>query len=122
MSSVVFHDISLTLSALFAAGSRGVTEGCCNVPDQFAKRPAYCSNCTEGVVKARTFGPLTLLGTSVVESIFRPPSNAGIAPVSFPVRYSFDFLASMNRGLTQPHLYVGSVLDFGPIRLAFPTG
>jgi hypothetical protein len=66
--------------------------------------------------KARIFGPLTLSGISVVDSNFRPPSNARIAPVSLPVRYSFDFLASMNRGLTLPHLHVGSVLDFSPIR------
>ncbi len=92
--STISPFISLTLSGLFAAGSRSVTKGCCNVPAEFAEWPAYRSSCANGVVKPRTFGPLTLLGISVVDSNFRPPGNASIAPVSFPVRYSFDDLAS----------------------------
>ncbi len=71
--------------------------------------------------KARIFAPLTLLGMSVVDLNFRPPSNVRITPVSFPVRYSFDFLASMNRDPTLPHLHIGSVLDFGPIRLGLAS-
>ena len=96
MNRVVFDNISLTLSGLLTAKSRSLTKGCCNVPVEFAERLAHRRNCSNGVVKARTFGRLTLLGILVVDSNFRPRSNARIAPVSLPVRYSFDFLASTN--------------------------
>ncbi len=86
MTRVVFHDISLTLSGSLAAGSPSATKACCNAPAEFAERPAHRRNFANGVVKARTFGPLTLLGISIVDSNFPPPSDARIAPVSFPVQ------------------------------------